>query len=163
MVTAPERWYDQCVQQGGELPLWQAVGSYHVWLIADRVNNPHLHGGDRSTSVPQDDRAEGKRLLRRLGYKVRRPKGRPTYFDGVSLRPEPAAPPRPPTAQGAPHTGGGDILAALAAIAPLVADTRDLDRAHLRLTGASGRLCRRCGTLTGRPDMLHVACAKEDR
>jgi len=52
-----------------------------------------------------------------------------------------------------------DVVAALAALAPIAADMRALDQAALRLLGlpAAG-LCSVCGQVTRHDDLVHVAC-----
>jgi hypothetical protein len=138
---SPEQWAaEELVEgQGQVLPLWRAVGSFHVWLIARRV-----HQG-LPPSVTVADRQDGKRWLRAAGWKTRRVDGA-TCFVGIGPR-------QPPAAE---QTGELDVLTALASLADMV-HPADLDAGYLDLTGQAGRPCARCGRPTRHP-VRHYRC-----
>jgi hypothetical protein len=153
-VPLPVRWLADCCSEGGEMTLAEAAGSYRAWLIGWRTANGHLYGKDqqkhRLASPPRKLDGDGKRLLRRLGYRTTRKCG-PTRFLGISLKPE-TPPARPPVAD-----DGGSVVQALNAVADMVGDLRALDVAYLRLSGERGNLCRRCGVMTRHAEQ-HVEC-----
>jgi hypothetical protein len=138
--VTPQDWFDDELQSGGRLSLADARGSYHAWLVG------------RREPAPQAVRDDGKRWLRKQGYKVRRIAGA-SMFDGVSLKDPGTA----PTRRGASQSTNAADPGALAALVGLVRP-RDLDQAALRLFGGTAYLCSACGRITRHADRRHVKC-----
>jgi hypothetical protein len=80
-LELPARWIAEEVREGGEVEAWRLEGSYRAWLIGRGILSP-----------PRARNAEGRKMLRRLGYR----QTRAGFLVGVHLRPEEVG--APPTA-----------------------------------------------------------------